>query len=274
LTEEEDTRTGTHSKWRTDVWTGLQPLARMRKQNVLIWLTTNSDFQHYSTEATCPERMQGCRSSGQVAPVALLVPDLTAWCLHYLLFPVVFPVSRVKARWSVIPLLQHPNRCTYTNVSWNSTRLHLPTSIIPTQWAYDESDICQCSQYTWSWLGAHPYRQRIRHELNALGRKPNTMQQITNVLLWISAIAAKELNTSVSLKRNRWDFQAVISLSIKYVHTYIVETITVERFVRHVIWLCARNEHREWGHRSMSTVRVVVRYLHRGGGFIHVRSQH
>jgi hypothetical protein len=35
LTEEEDTRTGTHSKWRIDVGTGLQPLVKMRKQNLI-----------------------------------------------------------------------------------------------------------------------------------------------------------------------------------------------------------------------------------------------
>ena len=52
-----------------------------------------------------------------------------------------------------------------------------------------ESDTCQCSQYTCSWRGAHPYRQSIRHQLKALGAEPNTMQQITNVILRSSAIA-------------------------------------------------------------------------------------
>jgi hypothetical protein len=34
LTEDVDTRTGIYSKWRTDVWTGLEPLAKMRKKSV------------------------------------------------------------------------------------------------------------------------------------------------------------------------------------------------------------------------------------------------
>jgi hypothetical protein len=221
---------------------------------------------------------RGCMSYGQVASVAFLVSDLTALCLHYLLFPAAFLVSSVKARWSVSPLSQHPNRCTYRDVSWHSTRHHLPTSVIPTQRPYDVSDTCQCSRYTCSWRGAHPYLQSIRHQLNTLGTEPNTMQQITNVILWSSAIAIKQLNTTVSLKRNRRAFHTVTSLYIKYTHTYVhtysVEIITVERFVRHVIWLCTRNEHTEWDHRSMSSRRVVVCYMHRGGGFIRVRSQH
>ena len=99
LTEEEDTRTGTHSKWRTDVWTGLQPLVKMRKQNVLVWLTTNCDFQHSCPEATCPERMQGCRSYVQVASVAFLALTLqpyvyTIYCSQLLS---LFHVSRHAA---------------------------------------------------------------------------------------------------------------------------------------------------------------------------------
>ena len=173
-------------------------------------------------------------------------PDLTALCLHYLLLPAAFLVSRVKARCSVSPLSQHPKRCTYTDVSWHSTRHHLPTSVIPTQRPYDVSDTCQCSQYTCSWRGAHPYRQSIRHQLNALGTEPNNMQEITNVILWSSAIAIKQLNTSVSLKRNRWAFHTVTSLYIKYIHTYIQRWNNHCRKICPTRYLAVRPERAQW----------------------------
>ena len=105
LTEEEDTRTGTHPKWRNDVWTGLQALFKTRKQNVLIWMTTNSHFQHYSPEATWP--------------YSLVSTLFTVPCFTSLQCQSAVSNTRTAAL--------------NTNVSWRSTRLLLPTSVIPTQ---------------------------------------------------------------------------------------------------------------------------------------------
>jgi hypothetical protein len=170
LPVEGDTRTGTPSKWRTDVWTGLQSLVKMRKQNVLVWWTTNSDFQRSSPGVACPWELQGCTPHGQAAPVAFHVPNLTALCLHYFSCCTCQGKSQCLAtpgrnNTRTEPNLTEPNR-TEPNRSATLTRnfldtkhvstcsaINLPTSVIPTQRPYDKSDICRCSQYTCSRRG-------------------------------------------------------------------------------------------------------------------------